>query len=310
MRVIDSHTGGQPTRVIVDGGPDLGRGSMAEQRAILASQHDDLRRRTILEPKCSDAMVGALLCESPHPDCIAGVIFFNNSGYLGMCGHGTIGLVVTLAYLGRLSPGEQLIDTPAGPVRVSLDGANEVTFENVPSYCLRSGAELAVEGLGNVRGSIAWGGNWFFLVDEAPCALTRANIPQLTEASTSIKHALAQQGITGADGAEIDHVEFFAPGSAEGVDSRNFVLCPGLAYDRSPCGTGTSAKIACLAESGKLQPGETWVQESIMGSRFSGTHRIDPEGRIIPAITGTAYVVADAQLIEQQGDPFALGFAP
>lgn len=308
MRVIDSHTGGQPTRVIVDGGPDLGSGSLADRRELLARDHDDLRQKTILEPKCSNAMVGALLCQSPNPDCAAGVIFFNNTGYLGMCGHGTIGLAVTLAYLGKLSLGSHLIDTPSGVVRVDLNGPNDATLENVPSYCFRKSVELTLDGLGKVSGSIAWGGNWFFLADSAPCTLSRENIPQLTDAASKIKRALVEQSIFGADGGEIDHVEFFGPGQSSDVDSRNFVLCPGLAYDRSPCGTGTSAKIACLAENGQLAPGEGWIQESIMGSRFRGVYRPDEEGRVIPSIAGTAYVLADAKLVHQFGDPFARGF--
>jgi 4-hydroxyproline epimerase len=308
MRVIDSHTGGQPTRVIVDGGPDLGTGPLAERRELLARNHDDLRQKSILEPKCSEAMVGALLCESPNPDCAAGVIFFNNTGYLGMCGHGTIGLAVTLAYLGKLDLGSHLIDTPSGVVRVDLNGPNDVTVENVPSYCFRKGMELIVDGLGTVRGSIAWGGNWFFLADSAPCVLSRDNIQQLTEAASKIKRALVEQSIVGADGGEIDHVEFFGPCQSPGANSQNFVLCPGLAYDRSPCGTGTSAKIACLAESGRLVPGDEWVQESIMGSRFRGSYRLDDDGNVIPSIAGTAYVFADAKLVDQPGDPFGRGF--
>lgn len=308
MRIIDSHTGGQPTRVIVDGRPDLGSGSLAERRELLARDHDELRQRSILEPKCSDAMVGALLCQSPNPDCAAGVIFFNNTGYLGMCGHGTIGLAVTLAYLGKLSQGSHLIDTPSGVVRVDLSGPNEVTVENVPSYCFRKSVELLVSGLGKVSGSIAWGGNWFFLADSAPFTLSCDNIPQLTDAASKIKQALVEQSIFGADGGEIDHVEFFGPGQSSDANSQNFVLCPGIAYDRSPCGTGTSAKIACLAEKGQLAPGEEWVQESIMGSRFRGSYRFDEEGRVIPSIAGTAYVIADSKLVHQPGDPFARGF--
>ncbi|WP_109356109.1 proline racemase family protein [Sphingorhabdus sp. EL138] len=308
MRVIDSHTEGQPTRVIVDGGPDLGSGSLAERRELLARDHDDLRQKTILEPKCSNAMVGALLCQSPNPYCAAGVIFFNNTGYLGMCGHGTIGLAVTLAYLGKLSLGSHLIDTPSGVVRVDLNGPNDATVENVPSYCFRKSVELTVDGLGKVSGSIAWGGNWFFLADSTPCILSRENIPQLTDAASKIKRALVEQSIFGADGGEIDHVEFFGPGQSSDVNSRNFVLCPGLAYDRSPCGTGTSAKIACLAENGQLAPGEDWIQESIMGSRFRGSYRPDEEGRVIPSIAGTSYVFADAKLVHQSDDPFARGF--
>ena len=308
MWAIDSHTGGQSTRVIIEGGPDLGAAPLKEQLDRLACDHDDVRRRSILQPKCSDEMVGALLCSSPNPECSAGVIFFNNAGYLGMCGHGTIGLAVTLAYLGRIAPGEHLIDTPSGIVRVDLTSANDVMVENVPSYRLHKDVRLFVEGVGEVTGSVAWGGNWFFLCDTCPVELSCDNIPELTKLATAIRHGLVVNSICGADGAEIDHVEFFGPSPDPGVDSRNFVLCPGFAYDRSPCGTGTSAKIACLAEDGILAPGGSWVQESIIGSRFVGTYRRNARAEIIPSITGSAHIVGDVRIIEQRGDPFAQGF--
>jgi len=307
MHVIDSHTGGQPTRVIIDGGPDLGSGSMAERKRRFAEQFDDCRMRSILEPKCSDAMVGALLCPPVSPDSCTGVIFFNNSGYLGMCGHGTIGLIATLAYLGQIGPGQHLVETPAGLVKTELLAPNKVSVENVASYCLQSDVVVEVEGLSRLSGSIAWGGNWFFLADRAPFPIRRENIPLLTKAASQIRYALAQQSLTGADGAEIDHVEFFETPDHNDVDSRNFVLCPGLAYDRSPCGTGTSAKIACMAATGALAPGEPWIQESVIGSRFQGSYRIDEAGRIIPSIIGEAYVYANTQLVFQPGDPFLNG---
>lgn len=308
MRAIDSHTGGQPTRVIIDGGPALGDGSLKDQLECLAQKHDDFRRRTILQPKCSEEMVGALLCQSPNPDCAAGVIFFNNAGYLGMCGHGMIGVAVTLAYLGRLPPGTHLIDTPSGIVRVELRSANEVRVENIPSFRLHKDVGLWVDGVGKVRGSVAWGGNWFFLTEKCPVEFSRDNIPEMTRAASAIKRALVENEIFGAERAEIDHVEFFATSTDAEVSSRNFVLCPGLAYDRSPCGTGTSAKIACLAEDGLLEPGEEWVQESIMGSRFIGSYHLNEDGQIIPSITGSAHIMGDVKLIEQKGDPFAQGF--
>jgi 4-hydroxyproline epimerase len=309
VRVIDSHTGGMPTRVIVEGGPDLGAGSLAERRRVFAERFDDDRRACILEPRCPDAAVGALLCEPEDPAAAAGVIFFNTYGYLGMCGHGTIGLAATLAWLGRLEAGLHRLETPVGSVEVELLGPNAVRFENVESHCLQAGLTLDVPGLGRVTGDIAWGGNWFFLSDAVPVPLEPAQIPALTDAAWAIRRALAAQGITGADGAEIDHIELVGPSPHPSVNSRNFVLCPGGAYDRSPCGTGTSAKLACLARRGQLGPGETWVQESIIGSRFSGTYRPGPEGGIIPSIVGTAHVFADTRLVSDPADPFRLGLA-
>lgn len=307
LRVIDSHTAGEPTRVVVDGGPDLGNVPLAAQRDRLRSHDDDLRRAVILEPRGSDALVGALLCRTPNEACAAGVIFFNNVGYLGMCGHGAIGVAVTLAHLGRVELGALRLDTPVGVVAVDLTGANDATVENVESYCWRADVAVDVDGLGTVRGDVAWGGNWFFLVDQAPVPLDLAHEAALTDAARRIKVALANQGVRGADGAEIDHIELFGPPRADHADSRNFVLCPGDAYDRSPCGTGTSAKLACLAARGTLAPGEPWVQESVIGSHFTARYRPADNGRIVPSISGQAYVCAEATLIRHAADPFRDG---
>jgi 4-hydroxyproline epimerase len=315
MRVIDSHTEGEPTRLIIEGGPPLGRGSMAERRDRFARDFDRYRRFCINEPRGYDAIVGALLCEPVHPGCAAGVIFFNNAGFIGMCGHGTIGTAVTLAHMGRIGPGVHKFETPVGVVSADLKGRNEVTIENVSSYVFRRGVTVEVAGSGKVTGDIAWGGNWFFLcTDLAPLALTMANIGELTRRAEAVKAALVAAGITGADGGEIDHIEFFGPPVGPGADSRNFVLCPGGAYDRSPCGTGTSAKLACLAAEGKLAPGAVWVQESIVGSRFTGRYVRDTSntaqpGAVIPSISGRAFVTAEAVLHRDPGDPFADGLA-
>ena len=311
LRVIDSHTAGEPTRVVVDGGPDLGEGSIAERLRRFAAHHDDFRRSLILEPRGSDALVGALLCAPTEPGCATGVIFFNNVGYLNMCGHGAIGVAVTLAYLGEAEVGELCLETPVGVVSIRLETPNEATVENVPSYRFRSGVVVDVEGLGPVRGDVAWGGNWFFLVDATSIVgLPRIALeaePQLTDATRRIKAALVREGVTGRDGAEIDHIELFGPAASADADSRNFVLCPGAAYDRSPCGTGTSAKVACLAADGELQPGEAWVQESLIGSRFEARYRRGTDGAIIPSITGQAFVCGDATLIRHPRDPFRDG---
>lgn len=307
MRVIDSHTAGEPTRLIVEGGPDLGSGSMAERRERFAREFDVYRRTAILEPRGSDVLVGALLCEPEDASCAAGVVFFNNVGYLGMCGHGTIGTVVSLAHLGRIRPGSHQLETPVGMVKVELLNPNEATIENVPSYRHIKGVVVEVYGMGRVTGDIAWGGNWFYLVEESPCPLRLANVGELTEAGWRIREALWKQGVVGEGGIEIDHIEFFGPPEASGAHSRNFVLCPGNAYDRSPCGTGTSAKLACLAAEGKLLPGEVWVQESIVGSRFEACYRRDEAGRVIPQITGRAYVCGEAVLLQHPEDPFREG---
>jgi 4-hydroxyproline epimerase len=308
VRVIDSHTEGEPTRVIVDGGPPLGDGPMAQRRELFGREFDHLRRFAVTEPHGHEAMVGALLCEPHDKSCAAGVIFFDNAGYLGMCGHGTIGLAVTLAHMGRLKPGRHRFETPVGVVGVELADESTATVENVESYRFARAVPVEVVGLGQVRGDVAWGGNWFFLVSGAPCDLVRGNIAQLTQAAVAIRDALHTQGVRGKDGASIDHVEFFGPAKSSDAMSRNFVLCPGGAYDRSPCGTGTSAKLACLAADGELRPGEVWVQESIIGSRFRATFEPGPNGGVLPRITGRAFVCAENELVQDLADPFRYGF--
>ena len=305
VRVIDTHTGGEPTRVVIEGGPDLGSGTIAERLDRFRGDHDRFRRAVVNEPRGSDVMVGALLVPPEDTSATAGVIFFNNVGYLGMCGHGTIGVVAVLDYLKRISPGAHRIETSVGTVTATLLPGGEVSVENVASYRYRKAVAVEVEGLGLVRGDIAWGGNWFFLADGLADELRVEEVERWISATRRIREALEREGITGADGAEIDHIELFGRGLAGG-DSRNFVLCPGNAYDRSPCGTGTSAKLACLAADGKLSPGQIWRQESIVGSEFQARYRM--EGDLIrPSITGRAYVNAEASLLLDERDPFCWG---
>jgi 4-hydroxyproline epimerase len=314
VRVIDSHTGGEPTRVVVSGGPELGSGPLSERLERFRAGHDDFRSAVVNEPRGSDVMVGALLCEPVDRGCAAGVIFFNNVGYLGMCGHGTIGLVATLAHMRRVGPGEHWIETPVGTVGATLHESGEVTISNVASY--RSAADVAVQvaGYGVVWGDVAWGGNWFFLVrryelDSEPnrtIELNLTNIEQLTAFTWAIRKALQARGIAGDDGKEIDHVELFGPSQQSGVNSRNFVLCPGKAYDRSPCGTGTSAKLACLYAEGKIREGEIWRQESIVGSVFEGSVSLR-DGKVYPRIKGSAFVNAETELLLDPRDPFCMG---
>jgi 4-hydroxyproline epimerase len=306
VQVIDSHTGGEPTRVVITGGPDLGKGSMADRLAVFRDRHDTFRSAVVNEPRGSDVMVGALLCPPVDPASAAGVIFFNNVGYLGMCGHGTIGLGVTLAHLGKIGPGTHRIETPVGNVSITLDDPNHVAIDNVPSYRAAKCVTVDVPGLRSYIGDIAWGGNWFFLVQNHGETIDLAHAERLTEVTWRIRQALTAQGIKGDNGGEIDHIELFGPPTVPGADSKNFVLCPGKAYDRSPCGTGTSAKLACLAADGKLAPGQIWRQESLIGSVFEGSVRIDGD-RVMPRVRGSAYVCAEATLIIDSNDPFALG---
>jgi 4-hydroxyproline epimerase len=304
VSIIDSHTGGEPTRVIVTGGPDLGGGSVADQLRVFRDQHDGFRSAVVNEPRGSDVVVGASLVKASDPSCAAGVIFFNNVGYLGMCGHGTIGLIATLAHLGRIKPGKHRIETPVGIISATLHENGEVSVENVPSWRAKKSVAVELDGDGQIRGDVAWGGNWFFLAERNGHDLSLANAEQLTEFSWKIRQAINAQGFP-----EVDHVELFGPPSVSGAHSRNFVQCPGKAYDRSPCGTGTSAKLACLAADAKLGEGEPWVQESILGSTFTGRFRwLDrAAGKIAPTITGTAFVNAESILLLDERDPFCWG---
>ena len=306
IRIIDSHTGGEPTRVVVEGGPDLGDGPLADRVSRFRAQHDRFRSAVVNEPRGSDVIVGALIVPPVNPACTTGVIFFNNVGYLGMCGHGTIGLMATLAHLDRVTPGDHRIETPVGEIIATWRADGRVSVRNVASYRLEKNVSVPVPGLGDVVGDIAWGGNWFFLVSGHSETLELKNVERLTEVTWRIRQALTARGVTGAGGAEIDHVELFGPPGDPANHSRNFVLCPGRAYDRSPCGTGTSAKLACLAADGKLRPGEVWRQESILGTVFEGS--VEQQGQeLIPTVTGRAWVNSDSQLLLDPSDPFCWG---
>jgi 4-hydroxyproline epimerase len=290
----------------VGGGPDLGNGSLSGRLEHFRQQYDTFRSAVVNEPRGSDVIVGGLLCDPVDPTCAAGIIFFNNVGYLGMCGHGTIGLAATLAYMKRIGPGEHKIETPVGIVSAVLHANGEVTVNNVPSYRKAANVPVKVDGYGDVHGDIAWGGNWFYLVREHDMPLELTNIDELTDFTWAIRTALRESGITGDDGKEIDHVELFAPSTVAGVNSKNFVLCPGKAYDRSPCGTGTSAKLACLYADGKLKEGQTWKQESIVGSIFEGTVKVR-DGKVYPSIRGSAFVNAESELVLNPNDPLCMG---
>jgi 4-hydroxyproline epimerase len=305
IQVIDSHTAGEPTRVVIAGGPDLGAGTLAERRERFRRECDHYRRAIVNEPRGSDVIVGALLTEPVDRSCAAGVIFFNNVGYLGMCGHGLMGVVVTLGHLGRVSAGTHRFETPVGMVTAEYDGGRRVRIENVSSYRYQRAVTVCSDEFGCLTGDVAWGGNWFFLVNDPPIPLELSQTSELTRFALHCRVALARNGITGADGDEIDHIEFFAPPRSAENHSRNFVLCPGGAYDRSPCGTGLSAKVACLAAEAKLSPGDVWRQESIVGSVFEGSYRLQQGDAVIPRIAGEAYITAEATLVIDDADPFA-----
>ncbi len=320
IRVIDTHTGGEPTRVVIAGGPELGSGTMAQRRERFANRFDDWRRAITCEPRGSECMVGAMLTPPERGDSLCGVVFFNNVGFLGMCGHGTIGVAVALAHIGRAAPGRHAIDTPVGQVHFQLLDAGQVRIQNVPSYRYRAQVPLDLPADGNcparrVHGDIAWGGNWFFLVEVSELEIHLSNLAELDQLAKRIRRELNTQGITGEQGAEIDHVELIGlPLPGEDADGRNFVLCPGGEYDRSPCGTGTSAKVACLANAGKLKAGETWRQASVIGSRFEAVYETlstetgsDRPLQVRVSLVGSAFVNAESELILDPRDPFCMG---
>lgn len=308
INIIDSHTAGEPTRLIISGGPDLGSVPLNEQLQRFKQEFDHIRSAVVCEPRGSDVLVGAYLCTPHDPSCSAAVLFFNNVGYLGMCGHGMIGFMKTLTYLGRLKTGTHKIETPVGIVKTETHIDGSVTVHNVPAYRYKKQVHLAIPNYGDVVGDIAWGGNWFFLVNQHPFKLKLELIDQLIDFTRAIRRELIRTKITGQDGAEIDHIELFTDSTIDGVDSKNFILCPGNAYDRSPCGTGTSAKIACLAADSKLAPGQVWRQESIIGSLFEATYVRDGDGEaILPSIRGTAHITAEASLLFSPDDPFVWG---
>jgi 4-hydroxyproline epimerase len=223
---------------------------------------------------------------------------------LGMCGHGTIGLIASLAHRGALQPGVVRIDTPVGAVDAELRADGAVSLNNVPSYRRGAAVRVNVPGAGVVSGDVAWGGNWFFLVREHGLRIEMTNLEALTDFAWRVRQSVNAQGHP-----DVDHVELFARPPGGAAHSRNFVLCPGKAYDRSPCGTGTSAKLACLAADGALAEGEEWVQEGIVGGSFSAHYRwLDRDsGQIVPTITGRAHVNATATLLLDPSDPFCWG---
>ena len=306
IHIVDSHTAGEPTRVVIGGGPELGDASLQSRVELLRDQYDSFRSGVVCEPRGSEVVVGALLCPPIDPASATGVLFFNDVGYLGMCGHGMIGVIATLAHMGRITAGAHAIETPVGMVKTELHDDGSVSVQNVPSYRFRRSVPVDVPGYGSFSGDIAWGGNWFFLVEDHGFELSLGNRTTLIAVSSAIRAALAKSGITGKDGAPIDHIELFGAAADPANSSRNFVLCPGASFDRSPCGTGTSAKMACLYADGKLRPGVAWRQEGILGTVFTGS--VEAHGEcVVPTITGRAWITAEAELLFDPQDPFRDG---
>lgn len=310
VRFIDSHTAGEPTRVILEDGPELGDGTLKERAERLEYEHKDFCSSVLLEPRGHDAMVGALIVPTLDPECVCGVIYFNPMGNLGMCGHATIGLAATLFHLGRIGLGVHFIETPVGRVKIDLKTPNTISVLNVESYRAAKDVSVEVQGFGTVTGDVAWGGNWFFLTKSFVIPLKFENIPELTSFSSLIRDALKMNKVTGTDGAEIDHVELMGPAHLANTNGRSFVLCPGLAYDRSPCGTGCSAKLACLASDRELAAGEMWIQESIISSTYALSYQSGENGGVICTIEGQAFITNEGRLFFDPVDPYKNGIQP
>ncbi|MGE4602154.1 MAG: proline racemase family protein [Planctomycetota bacterium] len=307
IRYIDTHTAGEPTRIIIDGFPHLEGESISDCRDVLTRDHDALRAGIVREPRGHEAMVAALLLDSSIEECDAGVIFFNNVGTLGMCGHGAIGVVKALHHMGKIEVGGCTLETPVGVIETTLHPEGDVSVRNVRSY--REMADVSVtiqEGI-ELIGDVAWGGNWFFITESPGVPIEPSRIDQLIDLCCEIRTALKADGVTGTSGAAIDHIEVHQSLPEEqGVGVRSFVLCPGKEWDRSPCGTGTSATLACLHARGQLQEGAPWIQMGVLGTRFSGTFVADGNG-VYPTIRGSAYLSGEGTLHFMEDDPFRHG---
>lgn len=312
LHVIDSHTGGEPTRVILDGGPDLGRGPLAERAQILGDRHENFYKSVLREPRGQPAMVAALLTEPTDPTCAAGVIYFDVAAVIGMCGHGTIGLAVTLHHLGRIGLGRHRLETPVGVIEFELLDRNSVRVTNVESYVVKKDIRLDVPeyGLeyGTVCGTIAYGGNMFFITENVPIALETSQIGPLTIYANRIAQSIQDDGLNDGLSRPIDHIilqQQQPDGSS--VFARNFVLCPDGTFDRSPCGTGCSAILACLADAGHLAAGDEIIQESIIGSSYCLSYKRGLKGGVVPMIEGQAWVTSESKLMFDESDPFPGG---
>lgn len=330
VHVVDSHTAGEPTRVVTGGLPNVPGATMADKRAFLRQHCDALRSGLVCEPRGHDAIVAAYLLPPCDPTAHAGVVFANDVGYLGMCGHGAIGVATTLLAMGMVAPAsadgdtEIRLDTPVGTVVAQVavrDGRpGAVRLRNVPSFLHARDVEVPVEGIGRVTVDVAWGGNWFAILpeDELGVAVEPERLPALLERTMAVREALIRHDVFGFDPAtgapqEIDHVEVYRvlrhPDAR--VATRTMTLCPGRAYDRSPCGTGTSAKIATLHARGEIAPGDVFVNQSVIGTEFRARIlAVDRDGDrtlVTPEIEGQAWITGLQQLVFDPTDPLKSG---
>ena len=310
LRVIDSHTIGEPTRVVIDesfsDGLDLGAGTVRERRDRFRERYDHVRRALVGDPRGAVAMVGVILVPPADPTCRFGAFYVNRVGYLDMCGHATIGLAVTLGSLGRIEPGSFRLKTPAGMVGVTWHGGGEASFAGVPPRRIHKGLRISCDDGSDGSGDVATSGLWFSICRDHGLPVEPAAIPALTARAWSIRRALEARGITGDGGETIDHVMLLGPPAEAGHDGRAFVLCPDGAFDRSPCGTGTSALVGCLFEDGMLEEGRTWRQESVLGGVYEASVRREGS-MLIPTVRGRAWIAAETTLYFAADDPYRTG---
>jgi proline racemase len=326
IQAVDSHTAAEPTRVITGGLPTIRGATMAEKRDQLRQEHDSIRKSLVLEPRGHDAIVLAFLLPPTRDDADLGVVFANDAGYLGMCGHGSIGLVTTAVAMGLVPAVEPVteiaLDTPVGLIRcrvaVEAGRPKSVTITNVPSFLYRQRVIVDVHGFGKVAADVAYGGNWFAFVeaDQLGLVVEKSHLPVLMQAATAIREALVREGVRGihpetGEEETVDHIKLFEALDGEHLGARSLTLCPGTAYDRSPCGTGTSAKLAVLHAKGELKQGEVFDSESVLGTKFMarivGETTVGKYPAIVPEITGSAWITSFATFVIDPDDPCRLG---
>jgi 4-hydroxyproline epimerase len=308
--VVDSHTIGEPTRLVLDdafvAGLDLGTGSVFSRREVFRSRYDDVRRALVTDPRGVEAMVGVILVPPADPTCDLGAFYFNRVGYLDMCGHATIGLAVSLGHTGRITPGPFRMETPAGVVGVEWHGGSDASFQSVTPRRIHRGLSIRCPDGSIVTGDVATSGLWFFICRDHGLPVVPEAIPQLLERSWAIRRSLGAAGVTGDTGEVIDHIVLMGPPLDPANSARNFVLCPDGAFDRSPCGTATSALVGCLHEDVQLAEGAVWRQESILGGLYEASVRTQA-GVLVPTVRGRAWITAEATLQFSADDPYRAG---
>jgi 4-hydroxyproline epimerase len=310
LRVLDSHTIGEPTRLVIDewcaASLDLGTGSVRQRRDVFRERYDHLRRAIVADPRGVEAMVGVVLVPPTDPSCDLGAIYFNRVGYLDMCGHATIGLAVSLGHLGRISPGPFRLETPAGVVGVQWHGGTSVSFQCVSPRRIHRGLVVRCADGTTVSGDVATSGLWFFICRDHGLSIDTEAISQLRDKAWAIRRSLAAAGVTGDTGEVIDHIVLMGPPQDPANHARNFVLCPDGAFDRSPCGTATSALVGCLHDDDLLAEGALWRQESILGGVYEAS--INRSGGVLmPTVRGQAWITAESTLHFAADDPYRTG---